>query len=125
MYWHPTTSTRIEFRYLALAVCRCMLTGPCLASHVCIGGPQELSLHTYDSYGNARATGGEEVAVEITGPAGTQIRKAAVADRGNGCYGVSFQPDREGRWLLTPRCTCKRACAEAPGSSPDVPGSAL
>lgn len=88
---------------MRLGVCRCMLSGACLASQVCIGGPQEFTLHTRDSFGNARAAGGEEVTVEVTGPPGTQIQRAAVTDRGNGCYGVSFQPDREGRWLLMPR----------------------
>ena len=84
-------------------MCRCLLSGPCLATQICIGSPQLLALHTYDSFGNARAAGGEEVTVEVNGPPGTCIQKAAVTDRGNGCYGVSFQPDREGRWLLTPR----------------------
>ena len=82
---------------------RCMLTGACLAHHMCIGGPQELALHTLDAFGNARAAGAEEVAMDVDGPAGTEVRKATVTDRGNGCYGVSFLPDREGRWLLTPR----------------------
>ena len=89
-----------------LGACRCMLTGPCLERHMCIGGPQELALHTFDRFGNARAAGGEKVAVDLMGPAGTEIRRATVTDRGNGCYGVSFQPDREGRWVLTPRCGC-------------------
>ncbi len=80
-----------------------MLTGPCLEQHICLGGAQELALHTFDKFGNARAAGGEEVEVGVDGPAGTDIQKAVVTDRGNGCYRVSFQPDREGRWLLTPR----------------------
>ena len=85
-------------------MCRCRLTGPCLAHHMCIGGPQELVLHTFDSFGNARAAGGEEFTVSVDGPAGTEVRKATLTDWGNGCYGVSFQPDREGRWILTPGC---------------------
>ena len=84
-------------------MCRCMLTGPCLAGHAHIGGPWGLALHTFDCFGNARASGLEEVTVDVAGPVGTQVRKAAVTDRGNGCYGVAFQPDCEGCWLITPR----------------------
>ena len=82
---------------------RCVLTGPCLASHMRLGSPWELALHTYDRFGNARASGGEDVVADVDGPEGTEIQKACVTDRANGCYGISLQPDREGRWLLTPR----------------------
>ena len=68
-----------------------------------IGAPWELALRTFDKFGNARASGSEEVMADVDGPAGTQIQKASVTDRGNGCYSISFQPDREGRWLLNPR----------------------
>ena len=70
-----------------------------------IGAPWELALRTFDKFGNARASGSEEIMADVDGPAGTEIRKASVTDRGNGCYSISFQPDSEGRWLLTPRCT--------------------
>ena len=80
-----------------------MLAGPCLAGHAHIGAPWGLALHTFDCFGNARASGLEEVTVDVAGPEGTQVQKASVTDRGNGCYGIAFQPDREGRWLITPR----------------------
>ena len=82
---------------------RCVLTGPCLAGHTHIGTPWDLALHTFDRFGNARATGLEGGAVDVAGPEGTQVQKASVTDRGNGCYSIAFQPDREGRWLITPR----------------------
>lgn len=87
-----------------VGMCRCMLTGPCLAGHAKICSPWELALHTFDKFGNARVSGGEDVAVDVEGPQGTEIRSASVQDRGNGWYSIVLQPDREGRWLLTPRC---------------------
>lgn len=83
---------------------RCVLTGPCLAGHAKIGSPWELALHTFDKFGNARVSGAEDVTVDVEGPQGTEIRTASVQDRGNGWYSVVLQPDREGRWLLNPRC---------------------
>ena len=82
---------------------RCTLRGPCLAGHVLIGEPWDLALHTFDRFGNARATGLEDVTVDVEGLRGTEVQKASVADRGNGCYSIAFQPDRQGRWLIMPR----------------------
>lgn len=35
-----------------------------------VGHPVSLLLHTQDRYGNSRAAGGEDVDVELSGPAG-------------------------------------------------------
>lgn len=83
---------------------RCTFLGRCLGGGAhAIGEPWRFALHTADGHGNARAAGGEAVAVEVAGPAGTAVTAAAVADCGNGCYAVAFEPDRAGRWALTPR----------------------
>jgi hypothetical protein len=37
---------------------------------VVVGQPVSLLLHTQDRYGNSRAAGGEDVDVELSGPAG-------------------------------------------------------
>ena len=121
--WSKTALPSLVQANQSGTMCRCMLTGPCLAGHAHIGEPWGLALHTFDCFGNARANGLEEVTVDVTGPEGTQVRKAAVTDRGNGCYSIAFQPDREGRWLITPRWT-----TALPGHShnnviPDFPTS--
>ncbi|CAL8470627.1 g10169 [Coccomyxa elongata] len=83
---------------------RCAFLGRSLASGAhTIGEPWRFTLHTADGHGNARAAGGEAVTVDVAGPAGSAVRAAVVADCGNGCYSVAFEPDCAGRWLLTPR----------------------
>ena len=48
---------------------RCSLRGEALQG-VVVGQPVSLLLHTQDRYGNSRAAGGEDVDVELSGPAG-------------------------------------------------------
>ena len=107
------------------AMRRCVLTGPCLAGHTHIGAPWDLALHTFDRFGNARATGLEDVTVAGACPEGTQVQKASETDRGNGCYSIAFQPDREGRWLITPRCALgSNGCTTSMSASFLTPGNA-
>lgn len=68
-----------------------------------VGEPVTLLLHTVDAHGNARGQGGEEVAVELHGPLGSQVREAWVVDNENGTYAARFKPDMPGSWTIKPR----------------------
>ena len=56
-------------RCLAWLTSRCSLRGEALRG-VVVGQPASLLLHTQDRFGNSRAAGGEDVDVELSGPAG-------------------------------------------------------
>jgi hypothetical protein len=60
-------------------ICRCRLDGEALQGLV-VGQPARLTLATRDRFGNACASGGEDVDVELHGPAG-EIRKTLTSVR--------------------------------------------
>ena len=59
--------------------CRCRLDGEALQGLV-VGQPARLTLATRDRFGNACASGGEDVDIELHGPAG-EFRKTSTSVR--------------------------------------------
>jgi Filamin/ABP280 repeat len=82
---------------------RCTLRGAGLHGFV-VGRRAALLLSARDRHGNARAVGGEDVTLNLSGPEGSSASRVAVVDNGNGTYSCEVFVDRAGRWLLHPRC---------------------